>query len=365
MKAVHRGLSVNGVDWDEGPRHDDDVQGAIAQYLIRDVQIAARCVASPRRSRTGHSHCTRLANRLLPQERNARLRSARRARRPIASPARDPAARCRSATPRPAAREEPESCCRATHPAVGRVPGGRFRHTSEPVGPVPPLPDIPSTATRRHSTDTVRTEVSAPCTPSRPVPSMQPKTLARQGYRATGLRRRRGREPMPRSPLGRAPFWLPPGGRWCPRLAPAFGRRSRQRPARCTRRSREASTAFRRRTGPRRRARWRSPSRTRATSWRDADSRASPRSQHVSRAGGGGRRRGRPTRDPRQPDRLDSRDGCLLKHEFADQNLPRRDARAPPGQIALLAAIPIEHLRHNVGHAEHQPSDRVEITQRG
>ena len=103
MKAVHRGLGVDGVDRDERPRHDDDVDGTIAEYLIRDVQVATRCVASPRRPRTGHSHSTRLASRLLPQVRNGRLRSARPARRPAASPARDPAGRCRSAMPRRAA----------------------------------------------------------------------------------------------------------------------------------------------------------------------------------------------------------------------------------------------------------------------
>ena len=91
----------------------------------------------------------------------------------------------------------------------------------------------------------------------------------------------------------------------------------------------------------------------------------SPRPQHVGGAGGGGRRRRGPARDPVAPDRLDAGHRCLLKHELADQNLPRRDFGPSPGQVTLLARVPVEQLRHNVGHAQHQPSDRMESTQGG
>ena len=65
-----------------------------------------------------------------------------------------------------------------------------------------------------------------------------------------------------------------------------------------------------------------------------------PRPQHITRAGAGGRRRCRPAGHPRQPDRLDASNRRLLKHEFADQDLPRRHARPAPGQIALRVLVP-------------------------
>ena len=48
VEAEHRRLGVDRVDRNERPRHHDQIDRAIAEHLIGDVQIAARCVASSR-----------------------------------------------------------------------------------------------------------------------------------------------------------------------------------------------------------------------------------------------------------------------------------------------------------------------------
>ncbi len=62
VEAVHRGFGVDRVDRDERARHDDYVLWTVAEYLVGDVQIAPRCVASPRSPRTGDSHGKRLVH---------------------------------------------------------------------------------------------------------------------------------------------------------------------------------------------------------------------------------------------------------------------------------------------------------------
>ena len=72
---------------------------------------------------------------------------------------------------------------------------------------------------------------------------------------------------------------------------------------------------------------------------------------------------------------LHARHRSLLKHELADQDLPRGDTGVRPGQVramssqpsssAALAVIALRHPGHNVHHAQLDSGNRLEGTQGG
>ena len=53
MEPVHRRLGINGVDRNGRPGKHDEVNWAIADDLVGDVDVAAPGVASPRSLRHG------------------------------------------------------------------------------------------------------------------------------------------------------------------------------------------------------------------------------------------------------------------------------------------------------------------------